>query len=146
MLHRSGSSVDLRGWRQHSPFHSAARQGDSEVIRVLLDWKLDINAKSDTGQTPLHMALEHRTPKYFDTIRLLLEYGADPNARKFDGSTPLHLASSEGTIEVARLLLTYGADVEVVDEDGRTAFQIASEEGRDEIMKLLSTSGTKDIL
>ena len=145
ILHRNGSSVDLRGWSKYSPLHSATEQGDGEIIRVLLDWKLDINAKSGAGRTPLHMALEHWAPNYFETIRFLLEYGADPNARSSDGSTPLHRASYSGTVEIARLLLKYGADVEAVDEDGRTAFQIASEGGRDEITKFLSAYGTKDI-
>ena len=32
MLHRNGSSMDLRVWANRSPLHSAARQGDNEII------------------------------------------------------------------------------------------------------------------
>ena len=145
ILHRNGSSVDLQGWGQCTPLHSAAQQGDCEIIQVLLDWKLDTNAKCWNDQTPLHLALQNWAPNYFEAILLLLENGANPNARRDDGLTPLHLASSQGTVEVARLLLEYGADVEAVTESGRTAFQVASEEGRDEITKLLSAHGAKDI-
>jgi len=146
MLHRIGSPVDLRGWRTHSPLHSAAYQGDCEIIQVLLDWKLDINAMCGHGdRTPLHLALECSAPKYFETIRLLLEHGADPNARNSDGSTPLHLARQAGTVEDLQLLLKYGADVEAVDGAGRTAFQVASGRGRNEITKFLSAYGAKSI-
>jgi cytohesin len=147
MLYQNGSSVDLRGWSQESPLHSAARQGDSGVVQVLLECKMDVNDKYRGDQTPLHLAMEHwsPTPNYFATIRTLLECGADPNARKFDGSTPLHLASSKGAVEAARLLLKYGADAEAVDGDGRTAFQVALEKGYDEVTKCLSTYSTKDI-
>ena len=145
ILHRNGSSVDLQGWGQRTPHHSAAQQGDCEVIQVLLDWKLDTNAKCWNDQTPLHLVLLNRAPNYFEAILLLLENGADPNARMDDGLTPLHLASSQGTVEVARLLLEYGADVEAVDESGMTAFQVASEEGRDEITKFLLAYSAKDI-
>jgi len=145
MLYRKGSSVDPRK-RGNSPLHSALRLGDSEIAQVLLDWKLDVNAKDATGDTPLQLALKNLAPNYFETIRLLLEYGADPNARSFYGSTtPLHLASSGGMIEVAPLLLKYGADVEALDQYGRTAFQVASREGRDEVTKLLSAYGAKEI-
>jgi len=145
VLHQNGSSMDLRGWNERSPLDSAACQGDSEIIQVLLDLKVDINAKSFGDRTPLILALERFIPNYFETIRLLLEYGADPNARRFDGFTPLHCTSAWGTVKVTRLLLKYGADVEAVDESGRTAFQVASEEGRDEITKFLSAYGAKDI-
>jgi len=145
MLHRIGSPVDLRGWYERTPLHSSAERGDSEIIQVLLDWKLDINAKCSGDRTPLYLALECLPPKYFETIRWLLEHGADPNARDSQGETPLHLASREGTVEDLRLLLKYGADVEAVDGAGRTAFQVASERGRNEITKFLSAYGGKDI-
>jgi len=145
MLYRKGSSVDSRK-RGVFPLHSALRWGDREMVQVLLDWKLDINAKDSSSATPLSLAFRKNwAPNHFETIQLLLEYGADPNARVHHGSTPLHLASSAGMVEVARLLLEYGADVEAVDDDGRTAFEVASEEGRDEMTKLLSEYGAKDI-
>ena len=145
MLHRDGSSMEFPDMGPYTPLHSAALVGDSEVIQVLLDCKLNINAKARHDETALHNALQYWAPNHFETVRLLLENGADPNARIFDDSAPLHLASSKGTAEAVRLLLKYGADVVAVDGMGRTAFQVASEEGRDEITKLLSAHGTKDI-
>ena len=145
ILHQNGSPVDLVGYSQYTPLHSAAIVGDSEIVQALLDWKLDINAKYAVGWTPLCSALLDRPPNYFEVLQLLLDHGADPNARTTDGSTPLHLASSYGTVEDLRLLLKYGADVEAVNDEGKTAFQVASEKGRDEIAEFLSAYGAKDI-
>ena len=145
ILHQNGSPVDLLGKYQRTPLHSAAIAGDSEIVHVLLDCKLYINAKNADGWTPLHSALLNRPPNYFEVLQLLLDHGADPNARKSDGSTPLHFASSHGTVEDSRLLLKYGADVEAVNKGGKTAFQVASKEGNDEITKFLSAHRTKDI-
>jgi len=145
MLYRNGSSMDFPDMGPYSPLHCAAMRGESEVIQVLLDCKLNVNAKASHDETPLHNALQRWAPNHFETVRLLLENGADPNARMSLGSAPLHLASSEGIAEAVRLLLKYGAEVEAVDGMGRTALQVASEKGLDEITKLLSAHGTKDI-
>ena len=171
ILHQHGSSVDLRGWRRRSPLHSAAEQGDSEIVQVLLDWKLDVNARCDANVTPLHFASIYWAPNISETIRLLLEYGADPNARTSDGSTPLHLASSEKTNYlifthgeyapakygvhitplhaaywdtrpyVVSLLLEHGADMNLENEHGRTPLYEAYSGRHLEVMRLLLSSG-----
>ena len=146
ILHRNGSSMDLPGRGQRYPLHAAAYEGDSEIVRVFLDCKVDVNPKCYEDRTPLHLALQNWAPDHFEAVRLLLENGANPNARMSDGSTPLHLASSRGTVEVAQLLLKYGADVEAKDDYGRTAFQVAPRRGCYEIANLLSVHCTKHIL
>ena len=64
-----------------SALHAAARRGVTrapEVITLLADAGLDVNAGNANGQTPLHLA---RTYYYSPAIRKLLELGADPDAR-----------------------------------------------------------------
>lgn len=67
----------------------------------------NINAKDETGRTPLH-----RTAGLGDVsgVRDLLDRGADPcvlDSRM--GASPLHHAAQGGNAEVARLLLEHGA-------------------------------------
>lgn len=80
----------------------AAREGNTDVVRALLDLGVDINealpagravvtenglsAAAQTGMTPLLMAIGSA---HFETASLLLEHGADPNAAPL-GWAPIH--------------------------------------------------------
>jgi hypothetical protein len=136
ILHRNGSSVDPRGHLGKSPLHSAAYFEDLEIVQVLLDCGVDVNAQDILGHTPLDFAsLGHfNDPR---VVRSLLDYGADPNVGALDGLTPLHRASQNGRVEIARLLVEHGASVGMRDKWGRTPLDVASGKRRDEIMELL---------
>ena len=138
VLHRNGSSVDPQGRVGNSTLHSATRYWDLEMVQVLLDYEVDVNAKNDWGNTPLDYALDIR-PNNADpsVVRLLLDHGADPNLQANDGLTPLYRASRHGKVEIVRLLVERGASIEAQDSEGRTSLDVASGEHRDEIIKLL---------
>ena len=138
VLHRNGSSVDPQGRKGVSTLHSATFYWDLEMVQVLLDYGVDVNAKNDWGNTPLNYALKYGH-KIVDpsVVRLLLDHGADPNLQANGGQTPLYRASEYGKVEIVRLLVERGASVEVQDEEGQTALDVASGDHRDEIIKLL---------
>jgi ankyrin repeat protein len=70
--------VDPRGDHDRTPLHSAADCGDFEMVQILLDYGIDVNAQDYLSSTPLDFALmDHlNDPR---VVQLLLEYGADPN-------------------------------------------------------------------
>ena len=74
----------------------AARQGDIESARVLLDAGADVNQTTEYGWTPLLAAVQNR---YYRLAMLLLERGADPNIANRGGWTPLYLATDNRNIE-----------------------------------------------
>jgi Ankyrin repeats (3 copies)/Ankyrin repeat len=136
VLHRNGSSVESRGDYGSTPLHSAVHRGDLEMVQVLLEFGVDVNAQNSNLLTPLIFA----STGYGDHLRvarLLIEQGADPNSRDWRGFTPLHHALERSRIEMACILIEHGASVEVKDNNGRTPLDIASEEQREEIIKLL---------
>lgn len=53
--------------------------------------KRDLNAKNESGQTPLHVAVLYN---YKDSITLLLSYGADPQIKDAHGRTPIDIAQT----------------------------------------------------
>ena len=55
------------GWR---PLHSAARWNQTEVISLLLQYEIDVNAQTKGGHTALHLASSEQDSG--DTIKLLL--------------------------------------------------------------------------
>jgi ankyrin repeat protein len=78
--------VDPRGDFDKTPLHSAANCGDLEMVQILLDYGVDINAQNGFGSTPLDFAFigtsRLNDPRF---IRLLLDHGADPNIPSKDG-------------------------------------------------------------
>ena len=64
----------------HGALHMAAFMGHLDMLTMLLDTGLDINAIDDCGRTPLHAACGADRP-FLKIIQRLLERGADPSAR-----------------------------------------------------------------
>jgi hypothetical protein len=73
--------------RGDQPIHHAARNGDTEVVRSLIEHGADLNAQNPRGHTVLYCAGGHG---HLDTVQLLLDAGADRDARfTHDGKTLL---------------------------------------------------------
>jgi len=96
------------------PIHVAARQGDVDILRILLEAGEDPNRTDSYGCTPIVRAVGG----VFDgdaenSVRLLCEHGADVNHKTtgFADETALHLAASINHFELAELLIELGADV-----------------------------------
>lgn len=88
-------------------FIAAARKGDIEKVRAMLDRGVDVNSKSRYGATALSFASEHGN---LELVRLLVERGADVNVRDtFYNSDPVTWAVIKGHVEIVGLLLDKGA-------------------------------------
>jgi len=121
--------------------HRAAARGDLGKVRELIERGADVNARDNSGGTPLHWAAGIGR---LDVARLLIEHGAYVDARDNYGWTPLHVAAYWGYVEVARLLIEHGADVNARDNDGRTPLHAAASSGWShcvEVVKLLLEQG-----
>ena len=66
----------------------------------------DVNAKDNSGDTPLHIAAFER---HTEIAELLIAKGADVNAKDADGKTPLDRAIMNRIDEIADLLRKHGA-------------------------------------
>jgi hypothetical protein len=85
---------------------SAVAQGDLAQAALLLDQGAVIDARDETGRTPLMLAV---TEDRVEIVRLLLARGADPNAADSTGHTPLQQATKRNLRDVAALLEQAGA-------------------------------------
>jgi cytohesin len=95
---------------------TAARIGDVEAVRLLLEAGADPAVVNKYGDTPLHTAVLHR---HADVVKLFLSRGVDPNIRDRHGETPLHDAALIGDGAVVKTLIDAGADVNARDDRGR---------------------------
>jgi ankyrin repeat protein len=64
--------------RGDCPIHHAARNGDTEIVRLLIEHGADVNAKNPRGHNVLYCAGGHG---HVDTLKLLLDKGADRDAQ-----------------------------------------------------------------
>jgi ankyrin repeat protein len=66
--------------------HHAARNGDTEIVRLLIQFGADVNAKNTRGHTVLYCAGGHG---HRETVELLLNAGADRDAKFTDDGETL---------------------------------------------------------
>lgn len=74
----------------------AAREGDFETVRTLVEAGAQVNQLSNYGWSPLLTATQNR---HYRIGAYLLEHGADPNLANKGGWTPLYLATDNRNIE-----------------------------------------------
>jgi ankyrin repeat protein len=113
-----------------SPMCYAAGRGFTDVVRVLLDGGIDVNAPYGNGLTAFMWAAGYSADAgYIDAIEvieLLLSRGARIDDRDDRGRTALMMAAELGHDEVVDALLGHGADVSLVDNEGNSASELAS--------------------
>jgi ankyrin repeat protein len=96
----------------------AARDGTpQEVEKMLAANKSLVNARTELGSTPLHIAATRSNP---EIAKLLVAKGADINARDNNGSIPLHIAAYTGKKELVEFFLGKGADAYAKDFKNET--------------------------
>ncbi len=103
----------------------AARRGDAEAVRSLLDQGVDVNEARGDGMTALHRAAERG---HSEVAELLIAASADVEAKTRIGSyTPLHLGSRGGHAVVIMMLLEAGGRPNAVTTNSSvTALHLAA--------------------
>lgn len=124
------------------PLVAAAKAGDAETVRELLDSGEDVETPDWAGWPSLVWAALRL---HDEVIEVLLDAGADIEAVGHGGKnsgTPLMMAAKklEG-IETMALLLSRGAAIDGVDQYNRTALMIAAKHGRTENIIFLLKRG-----
>ena len=116
-----------------------ARGTGAEVVQVLVDSGVDVNARGVRGQHVLHSLPGNAGNT--EIIRVLVAAGADVNAQDEHGSTPLHGAQ---TADLARIYLEAGARPNIRDKWGQTAVfssRLANSKDRAELVRTLLAAG-----
>jgi ankyrin repeat protein len=140
---------------------------DLKIVKQQLEKGADVNAKDETGQTPLHITQDKEiaetlilkgadvnavdgdgmTPifnKEMDVLKTLIQSGADIHFKcNGHGNTPLIWYSYSGYLEGVQYLVSLGADVNSKNTDGDTARDIAEKFAHFELLNYLISIGSK---
>lgn len=122
-----------------SPIAAAARNGDLDQVRELIDAGADVNLPQADGSTPLLWAAYQSHP---EMVTALIDAGADPDAANGFGITPLLQAGRYGATPVIEALLDGGATLESKHPEGETALMAAARAGSAEAVSLLLERGS----
>lgn len=123
-----------------TPLLRAAKAGDVAAVRLLLQYKANVELPNTNGITPLLAAAgigssgldtrgRYKTETdAAETVKLLVAAGANINIKDKSGQTPLHGAASNGWNLVVTTLAEGKADLFAKDSRGRTAADLTKGE------------------
>ncbi len=164
----TAASQDIRDEQGEGPYHYAVRiRAGADIIGVLKDLGLDVSAKSNNGDSALHLACQYNAEA---EGLALLKAGADPyivnsqgicpvnlalnakaapqswfftrellNSADAAGNNPLHYAAMEANIPGLEFLVNAGISINSPNKDGQTPLMLViKKDSTDSLVKLLS--------
>ncbi|XP_047551094.1 cortactin-binding protein 2 isoform X3 [Lutra lutra] len=134
LLNEEGLDINYSCEDGHSALYSAAKNGHTDCVRLLLNAEAQVNAADKNGFTPLCAAAAQG---HFKCVELLIAYDANINHAADEGQTPLYLACKNGNKECIKHLLEAGTDRSVKTRDGWTPVHAAVDAGNVDSLKLL---------
>jgi len=140
LLINAGVDPKYKTNENDTALHKACRNCLADVVGVLLDNGLDVEAKGKFNMRPIHSAASSISGDARPVLKLLLEHGADVNSRGFEGQTALHECVMFNRLDNAALLLSRGADPNVLNDKKQTAldlFDVATKVNRVKLYNLL---------
>jgi ankyrin repeat protein len=144
MLADKGANLMITAYEQWGPLHQAAKDNNTELMKILLDHHAQINQKSGVltiTKTAAHFAAASNSK---EATEMLLDADADYSIASREGFLPVHYAAFHESIDVMRVLLqrkdkTF-PDSPAEGQEASTAATIAAEKGHVKILELLAES------
>ena len=103
LLHSRGAVLEAPGW---TPLHYASFNGNTAVVKYLLDNRVDIDARAPNGATALMFASRGG---HMETAKLLIWQVADVTIETDRGETAYMWAMESKNTDIAKLLQQAGA-------------------------------------
>ena len=110
------NTVDKNG---ETLLFEACKQGNIEIVELLVENGADISATNNSNETPLFEACRQGN---IEIVELLVKNGADISVINNNNETPLFEACRQQNTEVIDLLVKNGADVTISNNEGKQIF------------------------
>jgi ankyrin repeat protein len=129
---------DLHDLHGQAALHVAARLGQAQVVKVLLEAGANADQADMDGWTPLRAAA---WGGHTEVVELLVGHGCILDSVDAENRTALRAAAWSGHEEIVKIMLQNGANVNLTDHEGRTALIAAAYMGHSEIVEHLLDFG-----
>ena len=116
----------------------AAKAGNVDAVRTLIQQHADVNGPESDGLTALHLAVQADNSAM---VPLLIRAGANVNAGDRYGITPLYMAATNGSAAMIEILTKAGANPNAALPEGETVLMTASRTGNAAAVKALLAHG-----
>jgi ankyrin repeat protein len=103
--------------------HTAAQDGDLDVLKRCKDAGADMSARDLLRRTPLYYAV---VSGRVDVLNVLCEMGGDISTIYLHGRTLMHLAALGNSVGAIETLQRLGGDISATDHDERTPMHLAA--------------------
>ena len=122
--------------------HACTLGDTTEVLRLLVEERANVNTQTSSGTTPAHIAT---SMGYEALLEELIKRGADLDMREnpeAGGCTPLHHAVERGNTVIASILLKHEADPNIAESTLKfTPLHLAARAGNTAMVALLLDEG-----
>lgn len=136
------NNIDAKDAKGNTALHLAVEIESLEWAKILLAHGANTELLSDSGYTPLHLALLKGNRQL---VELLSPY-SDSGQKSTQGATPLLLAIKTGNIELYHDLLQEGMSLTDVDDQGNNfLFYAVQSQDEDLLAELLDVPVSKSI-
>jgi 26S proteasome non-ATPase regulatory subunit 10 len=131
---------DGSGWTCIAIASSLKDNSGLPIIELLLSKDADPKTPTNSGVTPLHLAVSKNN---LEVCRTLLSRGASARVKDKRGQLALHRAAAAGNVPIVKLLLENKSPINATDMDGMTALHHAISEGNGDVAVELLKAGAE---
>jgi ankyrin repeat protein/acetyl esterase/lipase len=124
MYKMTPSDYSLKDKWDYTELHHAARTGDVESVRKLIEGGAEVDANDRWDRTPISYAIEMQEDQKL--VQALIDSGADLNSEDKNGDTLLHHAARNGNKNMIDLFISKGLDVNAKNKYGLTPLYYAT--------------------
>ncbi|WP_353280976.1 ankyrin repeat domain-containing protein [Wolbachia endosymbiont (group B) of Tholera decimalis] len=118
--------VNVKDNHGQTLLHIAAKSGNLNVMKCLVNKGASTNTKDKYDNTPLHSAAYAGE---LDIVKYLIIKNNNINAKGEYGRTPLHIAAINGDLDMVEYLIKRYANIDAKDNCGMTPLHLAADVG-----------------
>ena len=114
--------------------HLAVQNEDLSMVKLLIAFGVDIEAKCNFLQSPLYDAIYFLEKK--DIFEELIANGADVTVKTPDGNSLLHYAIEKDKYDFVKIIMESGPFLmKMKDQDGKTPIELAFSKKKMKVLK-----------